>query len=257
MLAEQALSPVKAIKYPAADGTIVPGYLTLPPGRTDAKGLPAIVMPHGGPSARDEWGFDWMAQYFAQRGYAVVQPNFRGSSGYGDSWYQNNGFQSWKTAVGDVTDAGRWIVAEGADPAKLSIVGWSYGGYAALQSGVLAPDLFKSIVAIAPVTDLGKMKDKSMREAGGAITRDFIGSGPHVREGSPAQNAGAIKAPVLMFHGTLDQHVDIDQARVMRSALTSAGKKVELIEYPGFAHALWDSETRIAMLGRITQFLPH
>jgi len=257
LLTEQALSPVKAIKYPAADGTIVPGYLTLPPGRTDAKGLPAIVMPHGGPSARDEWGFDWMAQYFAQRGFAVVQPNFRGSSGYGDSWYRNNGFQSWKTAIGDVTDAGRWIVAEGADPAKLSIVGWSYGGYAALQSGVLAPDLFKSIVAIAPVTDLGKMRDQSMRVIGGAITRDFIGSGPHVREGSPAQNAGAIKAPVLMFHGTLDQNVDIDQARVMRSALTSEGKKVELIEYPGFAHALWDSETRIAMLGRITQFLPH
>lgn len=257
LLADQTLSPVKAIKYPAADGTIVPGYLTLPPGRADAKGLPAIVMPHGGPSARDEWGFDWMAQYFAQRGFAVVQPNFRGSSGYGDSWYQNNGFQSWKTAVGDVADAGRWIVAEGADPAKLSIVGWSYGGYAALQSGVIAPELFKSIVAIAPVTDLGKMKDQSMREAGGAITRDFIGSGPHVREGSPAQNAAAIKAPVLMFHGTLDQHVDIDQARIMRSALTSAGKKVELIEYPGFAHALWDSETRIAMLGRITEFLPH
>ncbi len=257
LLADQTLSAVKPIKYPAADGTMVPGYLTLPPGRADAKGLPAIVMPHGGPSARDEWGFDWMAQYFAQRGFAVVQPNFRGSSGYGDSWYQNNGFQSWKTAVGDVTDAGRWIVAEGADPAKLSIVGWSYGGYAALQSGVLAPDLFKSIVAIAPVTDLGKMKDQSMREAGGAITRDFIGSGPHVREGSPAQNAAAIKAPVLMFHGTLDQHVDIDQARIMRSALTSAGKKVELIEYPGFAHALWDSETRVAMLGRITEFLPH
>jgi len=257
LLADQPLSPVKAITYPASDGTMIPGYLTLPPGRADAKGLPAIVMPHGGPSARDEWGFDWMAQYFAQAGFAVVQPNYRGSSGYGDQWYQNNGFQSWKTAIGDVTDAGRWILAEGADPAKLSIVGWSYGGYAALQSGVVAPDLFRSIVAIAPVTDLGKLKDESARYISGAITRDFIGSGPHVREGSPAQNAGAIKAPVLMFHGTLDQNVDIDQARVMRGALTSAGKKVELIEYPGLAHNLWDSETRIAMLGRISQFLPH
>jgi len=257
LLSGLTLSPVKAIRYPAADGTMIPGYLTLPPGRDDAKGLPAIVMPHGGPSARDEWGFDWMAQYFAQRGFAVVQPNYRGSSGYGDQWYQNNGFQSWKSAIGDVTDAGRWIVAEGADPAKLSIVGWSYGGYAALQSGVLAPDLFRSIVAIAPVTDLGKLKDESTRLMGGAIVRDFIGSGPHIREGSPAQNAERIKAPVLMFHGTLDQNVDIDQARIMRSALTSAGKKVELIEYPGLAHSLSDSETRIAMLGRITQFLSH
>lgn len=256
LLADQTLSPVKAIRYPAADGTIVPGYLTLPPGRSDAKGLPAIVMPHGGPSARDEWGFDWIAQYFAQRGFAVVQPNYRGSSGYGDQWYQNNGFQSWRTAIGDVTDAGRWIVAEGADPAKLSIVGWSYGGYAALQSGVLAPELFRSIVAIAPVTDLAKLKDASLKYTSGAITRDFIGSGPHIREGSPAQNAGRIQAPVLMFHGTLDQNVEIEQARLMQRALTAAGKKAELVEYPELAHGLSDSDARIAMLGRISAFLP-
>lgn len=257
LLAGQALSSVKPIRYPAADGTMIPGYLTLPPGRSDAKGLPAIVMPHGGPSARDEWGFDWLAQYFAQAGFAVVQPNYRGSSGYGDQWYQNNGFQSWKAAIGDVTDAGRWILAEGADPAKLSIVGWSYGGYAALQSGVVAPDLFRSIVAIAPVTDLVEMKNESAKYTSGAITRDFIGSGPHVREGSPAQNAGRIEAPVLLFHGTLDQNVDVEQSRIMRRALASAGKKAELIEYPGLAHNLSDSDARTAMLGRIAQFLPH
>ncbi|WP_428629794.1 alpha/beta fold hydrolase [Sphingopyxis sp.] len=257
LLAEQTLSPVKSIQYPAADGTIVPGYLTLPPGRTDAKGLPAIVMPHGGPSSRDEWGFDWLSQYFAQRGFAVIQPNFRGSSGYGDQWYQNNGFQSWRTAIGDVTDAGRWMIAEGADPAKLSIVGWSYGGYAALQSGVLAPDLFRAIVAIAPVTDLGELKAKSQRYTSGLITRDFIGSGPHVRDGSPAQNAGKIEVPVLMFHGTLDQNVDIEQSRIMKRALASAGKSVEMVEYPGLAHSLTDGETRSAMLKRIADFLPH
>lgn len=257
LLSELTLSPVKAIRYPAADGTVVPGYLTLPPGRSDAKGLPAIVMPHGGPSARDEWGFDWMAQYFAQRGFAVVQPNFRGLLGYGDQWYQNNGFQSWRIAIGDVTDAGRWMAAQGADPAKLSIVGWSYGGYAAWQSGVLAPDLFRSIVAIAPVTDLAELKSKSTRYYSGAITRDFIGSGPHVREGSPAQNAGRIQAPVLMFHGTLDQNVDIQQSRMMQRALTSTGKKAELVEYPGLAHNLSDSDARTAMLARIADFLPH
>ena len=257
LLADQTLSPVKPIRYPAADGTVIPGYLTLPPGRIDAKGLPAIVMPHGGPSARDEWGFDWLAQYFAQRGYAVVQPNFRGSAGYGDQWYMDNGFQSWRTAIGDVADAGRWMLAEGADPAKLSIVGWSYGGYAALQSGVIAPDLFRSIVAIAPVTDLAKLKSEAMGYANGTLVRDFIGSGPHVREGSPAQNAKDIKAPVLMFHGTFDQNVDVEQARTMRRALAAAGKSVELVEYPGLAHSLHDSEARTAMLARITQFLPH
>lgn len=257
LLSDLTLSPVKSIRYPATDGTMIPGYLTLPPGRTDAKGLPAIVMPHGGPSARDEWGFDWLAQYFAQRGFAVIQPNFRGSAGYGDQWYMDNGFQSWRTAIGDVADAGRWMVTEGADPAKLSIVGWSYGGYAALQSGVLASDLFRSIVAIAPVTDLAQLKSDAQKYTTGALVRDFIGTGPHIREGSPAQNAAGIKAPVLMFHGTLDQNVDIEQARIMRRALTSAGKSVELVEFPGLAHSLNDSEARTAMLARITQFLPH
>jgi dipeptidyl aminopeptidase/acylaminoacyl peptidase len=134
----QAL-PVKAVTYKAADGTDIPAYLTLPPG-SDGKNIPAIVMPHGGPESRDEWGFDWLAQYFAHQGYAVLQPNFRGSSGYGEAWFQKNGYQSWRTAVGDVNDGGRWLNAQGiAAPGKLAIVGWSYGGYAALQSSVLDP----------------------------------------------------------------------------------------------------------------------
>lgn len=257
-LAEVTLSPVRPISYPAADGAMVPGYLTLPPGRSDAKGLPAIVMPHGGPSARDEWGFDWLAQYFAQSGYAVLQPNFRGSSGYGDAWYQKNGFQSWKLAIGDVTDGGKWLVsAQGADPKKLSIVGWSYGGYAALQSGVFAPDLFQAIVAIAPVADLEQLKAEEQDSGAGAINSRFIGSGPHIREGSPAQNAEAIKAPVLMFHGTYDQNVFVEQSRTMKRALETKGKRVELIEYPELAHSLEASEARTDMLRKISAFLPH
>ena len=252
-----ALATVQSVSYPAADGTMIPAYLTLPPGRTDARGLPAIVMPHGGPSSRDEWGFDWLAQYFAGQGFAVLQPNFRGSSGYGDAWYQRNGFQSWRTAVGDVADGGRWLVsAQASDAAKLSIVGWSYGGYAALQSGVIAPDLFRSIVAIAPVTDLAQLRRESSRFTSGRINRDFIGEGPHLREGSPAQNAAAIRAPVLMFHGSYDQNVDIEQARTMRRALQGAGGRVELIEYENLAHNLGTSEARTDMLRRIAAFLP-
>src|SRR5690606_34024757 len=102
-LEKTTLSTVKPISYKAADGTMVPGYLTLPPGST-GKNLPTILMPHGGPSSRDEWGFDWLAQFFAAQGFAVLQPNFRGSSGYGDAWYQKNGFKSWRTAIGDVND---------------------------------------------------------------------------------------------------------------------------------------------------------
>jgi dipeptidyl aminopeptidase/acylaminoacyl peptidase len=256
-LSDLKLSPVEPISYPAADGTMVPGYLTLPPGRSDAKGLPTIVMPHGGPSARDEWGFDWLAQYFAQNGYAVLQPNYRGSSGYGDKWYQNNGFQSWKLAVGDIVDGGRWLTSkQGGDPTKLSIVGWSYGGYAALQAGVIAPDLFKAIVAIAPVTDLQQLKDEAIRVGTGRINTRFIGSGPHIREGSPAQNAEAIKAPVLMFHGSYDQNVEIGQARTMKRALEAKAKRVELVEYPELGHSLETGEARADMLRKISAFLP-
>ena len=122
---------------------------------------------------------------------------------------------------------------------------------------MFAPALFRSIVPIAPVADLAQLKEASARYAGGAITRDFIGSGPHVREGSPAQNAGRIQAPVLMFHGRLDQHIDIEQARMMQRALASAGKKVELVEYPGLANNLNDSDTRANMLRKISAFLPH
>jgi dipeptidyl aminopeptidase/acylaminoacyl peptidase len=249
------LAPVKPIQYRAADGTMIPGYLTLPPG-SSGKGLPAIVMPHGGPAARDEWGFDWLAQYYANRGYAVLQPNFRGSSGYGSEWFKDNGFQSWRIAIGDVADAGRWLVEQKiSDPAKLAVVGWSYGGYAALQSAVVAPDLFKAVVAIAPVTDLQQLRVDGMRYMSGAVMRDYLGSGPHLREGSPAQNAGAIKAPVLMFHGTIDGNVPIRQARLMKDKLDGAGKKAQLVVYPGLEHSLRDSAARTDMLRQSDAFL--
>jgi dipeptidyl aminopeptidase/acylaminoacyl peptidase len=249
------LATVKPVKYKAADGTEVPAYLTLPPGGA-GKNLPALVMPHGGPSSRDEWGFDWLAQFFANRGYAVLQPNYRGSSGYGDSWYRKNGFQSWRTAIGDVNDAGRWLVSEGiADPGKLAIVGWSYGGYAALQSAVVDPGLFKAIVAVAPVTDLGTLVRDSAAFTNYRVVRSFVGNGPHIREGSPAQNAGKIKAPVLLFHGDLDLNVGINQSRMMQDRLKGAGGKSELIVYAGLDHQLEDSLARTDMLRRSDSFL--
>lgn len=249
------LSPVKAVNIKAADGTIIPGYLTLPAG-SNGKALASIVMPHGGPSARDEWGFDWLAQYFAHQGFAVLQPNYRGSSGYGDDWYQQNGFQSWKSAISDVNDSGRWLVSEGiASPDKLAIVGWSYGGYAALQSAVLDPSLFKAIVAIAPVTDLNKLKEQYRGFTSFRIARDFIGSGPHIAEGSPARNAARISAPVLLFHGGLDRNVDIDQSQLMADQLRDAGKQPELVVYKNLDHYLDDSGARSELLLRSLSFL--
>ncbi|MDB5683864.1 MAG: peptidase prolyl oligopeptidase active site domain protein [Sphingomonas bacterium] len=250
------LATVKAIRYPAADGTLVPGYLTLPPGKESAKGLPAIVLPHGGPDARDEWGFDWLSQFYAARGFAVLQPNFRGSSGYGDEWFQQNGFRSWKVAIGDVVDAGRWLIAQGiADPARLGIVGWSYGGYAALQSAVVEPTLFKAVVAIAPVTDLAALKEESRGWSNFAVVQDYIGSGPHIREGSPAQNAARIKAPVLLFHGGLDRNVGIGESRLMADRLKDAGVKHELVTWDKLDHYLEDAAARTEMLRKSDGFL--
>lgn len=250
-----ALAAMKPVTYKASDGTNVPGYLTLPPGST-GKNLPAIVMPHGGPSARDEWGFDWLVQYFASRGYAVLQPNYRGSSGYGEGWYQKNGFQSWRTAIGDVNDAGRWLVSQGiADPGKLAIVGWSYGGYAALQSQVLDPALFKAVVAIAPVTDLASLVEDSRGWSNYRVVKNFIGTGPHLREGSPAQNVAKIKAPVLLFHGDIDLNVPIAQSRKMQDGLKGAGAQSELVVYSGLDHQLDNSFARTDMLKRSDAFL--
>jgi dipeptidyl aminopeptidase/acylaminoacyl peptidase len=253
----KTLAQVKAISYPAADGTQIPAYLTLPPGITDAKNLPAIVLPHGGPGARDSWGFDWLSQFFAQRGYVVLQPNFRGSGGYGDAWFANNGFRGWKTSVGDVCDAGRWLVSQGlADASKLGVFGWSYGGYAALQANVLAPDLFKATVAVAPVTDLDLLKSKDvLNYANAFLEADFIGSGPHIREGSPAQNAQAFKVPVLMFTGDMDLNVDISQSRFMDKQLRRAGKASELVVYPDLEHNLRDGTARADMLRKSDAFL--
>jgi dipeptidyl aminopeptidase/acylaminoacyl peptidase len=250
------LASVKPIQYQAADGTMIPGYLTLPAGVDTPKNLPAIVMPHGGPSARDYWGFDYLAQYYASRGYAVLQPNFRGSKGYGDEFFQQNGFRSWPTAIGDVLDAGRWLVAQGiASPDKLAVVGWSYGGYAALQSAVVDPSVFKAVIAIAPVTDLPELKEGHRDWSDFLIVSRQIGEGPHVREGSPALNAAKIKVPVLLFHGELDRNVPIRQSKEMADRLASAGVPHELVTWPDLDHQLEDSAARAEMLRKSDAFL--
>ena len=250
------LGTVKAVTYTAADGTKIPGYLTLPPGQDNARGLPAIVMPHGGPAARDTSGFDWLPQYFASQGYAVLQPNFRGSTGYGSDFFAKNGFQSWKLAVGDIADGARWLAAQGiADPKKLAIFGWSYGGYAALQANVVDPGLFKATIAVAPVTDLTLWRQELLEYTNYKIMDAMIGTGPHVVAGSPARNARSFAAPVLIFHGDKDQNVDIEQGRTMASALRGAGKQVEFVAFPGLDHQLDDSVARRDMLSKSAAFL--
>jgi dipeptidyl aminopeptidase/acylaminoacyl peptidase len=213
-------------------------------------------MPHGGPNARDYWSFDWLAQFFAARGYAVLQPNFRGSSGYGDAFFNQNGFRSWPTAIGDVLDAGKWLVAQGIARAdRLAVVGWSYGGYAALQSAVVDPGVFKAVIAIAPVTDLPELKEQHRQWSDFLVVSRQVGEGPHVREGSPALNAAKIKVPVLLFHGEMDRNVLIRQSKEMADHLAAAGVPHELITWPDLDHQLDDSSVRAEMLRKSDAFL--
>ena len=250
-----ALASVRPVSYPSSGGASIPAYLTLPPGR-DPRNLPAVVLPHGGPSARDEWGFEWLAQYLAHLGYAVLQPNYRGSAGYGDQWLQQNGFRSWEISIGDVTAGARWLAAQGiANPQRMAIVGWSYGGYAALQAGVTEPGLFKAIVAIAPVTDLQQLKDDARGFTNARNTAEVIGTGPHITQGSPLQNVSRIAAPVMLFHGDRDLNVRVIHSERMDRALRGAGKRSELIVFPGLEHDLSDSAARSRMLREISAFL--
>ncbi|MEM1133291.1 MAG: alpha/beta fold hydrolase [Pseudomonadota bacterium] len=258
ILENVALSSVLPIEYAARDGVKIPGYLTLPPGmnREDARDLPAIVMPHGGPASRDTWGFDWLAQFFAHIGYAVLQPNFRGSSGYGDDWFQRNGFQSWRTAISDVNDGARWLQETGvADAKRMAIVGWSYGGYAALQSDILEDSLYKAAVAIAPVTDMNDLVEESRGFTNFSIVRRYVGRGPHLTEGSPLQNIEALNIPVLLFHGDQDLNVSHRQSQRLESAMKLAGKDVRYVQYDGLDHQLPSSAVRANMLLQIANFL--
>ena len=247
---------VTPITYPAADGTTISGSLTLPPGRKNGKGLPAIVLLHRSAAARHERGFDWLSQYFANRGFAVLQPNYRGSHRTGEAWYKNGDSRSWRTRVSDVLTAGRWLVAQGiADPSKLGIVGWSFGGYVALQSAVTDPSVYKAVIAIAPVTDLQAFKEQSRHWTDFAVVSRYVGSGPQVREASPADNAAKIKVPVLLFHGTMDHVAYVNQSQLMADSLQAAGEAHELVTFDGLGHRLDDSAARAQLLRESDAFL--
>lgn len=250
----RTMATVKPVTIAGEGGVSIPGYLTVPAGK-EAKGLPLVVLPHGGPDARDEWRFDWLSQFLAARGYAVLQPEFRGSSGYGESWLNKNGYRNWRTAIGDINAATHWAVSQGiAAPNKVAILGWSYGGYAALQSAVTDPSMYKAVVAIAPVTDLDLFKtERGFYEDRNLIAKR-MGS-VDLLAGSPARHASAIAAPVLLVHGTMDLNVRYQQSQKMDDALRGAGKQSELLTFKGLDHYLDDSDARIQMLTKIGELL--
>ncbi|QNM82881.1 S9 family peptidase [Sphingomonas sabuli] len=247
------LAPVKAMSFKSRDGAMIPAYVTAQPGQSGPR--PTVILPHGGPSARDEWGFDWLAQFLAARGYTVVQPNFRGSSGYGDEFLGENAFRNWQRAMNDIRDSADWAVSSGlADPGRMAIVGWSYGGFAALKSA--ATDArYKAIVAIAPVTDLGALRRDTEGFENSDLSKAAIGTGASLREGSPVLAADAIKVPVLLVHGDLDSNVRVAHSQRMQRALQRAGAPVEFLRYKHLDHYLNDGTARTEMLTRIGDML--
>jgi dipeptidyl aminopeptidase/acylaminoacyl peptidase len=261
-LVDVPLGTMRATSYAARDGTRIPAYLTLPPG-ADGKGLPMVVMPHGGPEAHDEFDFDWFAQYLATRGYAVLQPQFRGSTGFGDA-HRRAGYGEWGGLMqDDVTDGVLAMVEQGvADAARVCIVGASYGGYAALAGAALTPDLYACAVSINGISDLpslvGNLKSSRGEESDAyAYWRKNIGSmhDAKLAERSPARLAERVEAPVLLLHGADDTVVPPRQSRAMAKALATAGKTHTLIELPGEDHWLSRSATRIRVLEETGRFV--
>ena len=254
-LEKYQLAEMKSVSIPGAGGVQIPAYLTLPPGK-DAKNLPVVVMPHGGPWSRDYWGFDWLSQFFAARGYAVIQPQFRGSTGFGEAWENENALKNWRAAMTDVASAAQWLAAQGiGDPKRTAIFGWSYGGYAALQSAVTNPELYKAVIAVAPVTDFELLKADNRDTTASRIIDDMVGRGVEVSRGSPLKNVDSIRVPVLLVHGTTDVNVDIRHSDKMNEALKSRGKQVEYLRYTGLDHQLPDAAARTEMLTKAAQLL--
>jgi dipeptidyl aminopeptidase/acylaminoacyl peptidase len=255
---------VRPFSYRAGDGLALRGYLTLPPGRPE-KNLPVIIMPHGGPAARDEMGFDWWAQSLAARGYLVVQPNFRGSAGFGKT-LEDAGRKQWGQRMqSDLSDALAYVVSQGwGDPSRVCIVGASYGGYAALAGATLTPDLYRCAVSVSGVSDLPAMiestrnprtKDGFALRYWSTIIGDPITDADMLRRVSPRFQAAAVKAPVLLIHGRDDTVVPIVQSLMMRDALQAAGKSVVFVELVGEDHYLRREQTRTQMLIALYKFL--
>jgi dipeptidyl aminopeptidase/acylaminoacyl peptidase len=248
---------MKPVQIKAGDGTLLPGYLTLPPGKPAEK-LPMVVYPHGGPHSRDDWGFDPMVQLMVSRGYAVLQVNFRGSSGYGRAWYEA-GLKKWGSVmVDDINASTRWAIEQGyADPERVCIVGWSFGGYAALMAGIREPLLYRCVGSIAGVADLKALRRQEWRFYGGAAAADaIIGSdADDLAADSPLKSADRMRAPVLLVHGTSDIPVEVDQSKRMASALKSVDRLEELVIIEDGDHGLWRTPWRKTLYEKLDGFL--
>jgi len=259
------LGETRWIKYKARDGLEIPAYLTLPPESAGAGSAkpPLIVLPHGGPGIRDDYSFDFLTQFLASRGYAVLRPQFRGSAGFGAD-FEKAGFGEWGGKMQtDLMDGVAFLADSGAiAPGRVCIVGASFGGYAALAAATLHPEAYRCSASFAGISDLGVLLGEEMGAYGpGAAPaealRRLLGKAPKalLDSTSPARVAGKAAIPILLIHGERDTVVPIEQSQRMLRALKAAGKPVEMVTLPEENHYLTRAATRIQMLQAIEVFL--
>jgi dipeptidyl aminopeptidase/acylaminoacyl peptidase len=259
------LAPMRVVEYAGRDGAGLWGYLTEPLGRAGPH--PLVVMPHGGPEMRDSYAYDPYVQFLASRGYAVFQPNFRGSEGSGRTFVEAGHRQWGRRMQDDVTDGVRHLIDTGAVARdRVCIVGMSYGGYAALAGATLTPDLYKCVIAVAGVSDLLEILETERRDEGRRSTTyaywlrligDPVADAAELRAVSPRLLADRVQAPVLLMHGTADGIVPINQSEMMRDALQRAGKPVEFIQFEREGHSWmhWTQPDRLRLFGETERFL--
>ncbi len=264
-MTEVMLPRASVVNYTARDGKQLSGYLTVPAKTPKDQRLPLVMYPHGGPETRDSLSFDSWAQYFVSRGYAVFQPNFRGSDGYGRA-FAESGYGEWgRKMQDDISDAIKALAEQGVvDPQRVCIVGASYGGYAALAGATLTPDLYKCAVSVAGISDLQEFitwrkRGWSSESASYVYMLKAIGNpeadAQRLRETSPAQQVAKVKAPILLVHGTEDYIVPISQSRMMKRLLDQSGRKTELIELEHEGHGGWSKKNEMYAMSSIGAFL--
>ena len=266
-IADDQVGEFSWFDYTTGDGLKEKALLTLPPGytRATAKNLPAVVLPHGGPQGRDAYGFDWWAQALAARGYAVIQPEFRGSSGFGIE-YARSGWGQWgKLMQTDVSDAFKAVAAAGViDAGRTCIVGWSYGGYATLAAVTVQTGLYRCAAAGAPVSDLNASliwnRDRNGAQSSTVrywkTTMGLKGENdPAADAVSPAKLASRVTVPLMLIHGRQDTTVPLEQSQEMVDAMRRAGKPVEFVILENETHHIESASTRTKMLEAMTGFL--
>jgi len=259
-LNENDLAEMKPIKYTSRDGLTINGYLTLPKGKS--KNLPVVINPHGGPWYRDQWGFNPEVQFLANRGFAVLQMNFRGSTGYGRKFFEAS-FKQWgKNMQDDITDGVQWLIKEGiADPKRVAIYGASYGGYATLAGVTFTPDLYAAAVDYVGVANMFTfMKTippywKPFLEMMYEMVGDPEKDKQLLTDASPVMHADKIKTPLLVAQGAKDPRVNKDESDQMVAALKKRGVAVEYIVKDNEGHGFSNEENRFEFYEAMERFL--